>query len=856
MSVTDIILAGNISSTPAPTLGNWIATLDKPSGNDIAYGIAVDTFENSYVCGTVSAGTTGSAFIAKYNSSGVLQWQRTLDYAATSDIGYSISVNNNGDVYITGAYNIVSATSQTAFVAKYNTNGVIQWQKSILSLNTDIIAETGYGITVSNTGNVYIVGYGHGGTVANRVSYIAKIDSNGGRKWVVQIASLQPGQAVCLDSFENVYITTARAYVFKFNSNGVFQWQRQLNDATSILIDTGLSVATDSYDNVYVVGQSGGQSDTSSSIFIAKYSSSGDIIWQRNLNSPNIVDTGRGVTVDYLNNVYIVGQINVDISASILIVKYDSSGVLLWKNSIDTNLRLDSGYGIATFEDNIYISGSINGTAQALVAKLPSDGTELGTYVINGVSLTYSPSNIADSIGTLVSNTTSIASYFADGACWNILMYLSSGGRFTSVAVADSGNVYSGGDFYTSTTIIDAYSYLVKFNYLGVIQWQRSLQTAADGFNDTILDISVDSSENIYVTGYSILSGDRHILVAKYATTGTLLWIRTLDTVGATGDTGNSIVVSSAGDVFIAGQSNTSNSAKAIIIKYDSTGNLQFQKTLSPSTVSGNSWSSIALDSFSNIYVAGNALNSCYIAKYNSSGVLIWQKYTSVNITRINITVTASGNVYILGRTGSGSSSSPVIFKLDTNGAIQWQRSFDKPTSNDVPYSICTDTYENIYITIEDTSIPAKVFAKYDSNGVLQWQLQAAYSAPTGQSPLGIAVDASGNYLYICGALSGSISRGYVAKYPANGIIYGGSAASSSSFGVITVSTFVDTATSFTVSDGILVAADSALVAATTPTDATGTLTTDALTYFGSLYVDANNLTDAAGSMTSTTLTI
>ncbi|MDH4152735.1 MAG: tandem-95 repeat protein, partial [Nitrospira sp.] len=156
---------------------------------------------------------------------------------------------------------------------------------------------------------------------------------------------------------------------------------------------------------------------------------------------------------------------------------------------------------------------------------------------------------------------------------------------------------------------------------------------------DTAEGIAVDSSGNAYITGWtgstdfpttvgaldqSYNSGSYDIYVAKLSATGNSLVYSTF--IGGSGnDTGNAIVVDGSGNVYIAGQTTSTDlstvnayqgtlkgSGDAVLMKLNSSGNALLYSTYfgGTSVAGGEVAYDLALDSAGIVYLAGQAYSS------------------------------------------------------------------------------------------------------------------------------------------------------------------------------------------------------------------------------------------------------
>ncbi len=375
--------------------------------------LAVDSSGNSYMCGTfqdtfsagsmnvLSAGLT-DIFLAKYNSSGVVQWVQAAG-GNSNDYGGDICLDASGNIYVTGVCsnsasfgsNIISGGG--SYLAKYNSAGVNLWVKRIDTLqgaNASFIASGDSG-TIFVAGRLYSLSNFPCSTVSSSPSstqFIARFDSAGNCLSLVTFGATYL-MDIDADKDNNVYVTGAffgtgifggnnitsngsqDIYLAKCNSNGSWAWAISAGGAD---FDQGLAVDADIYGHVYLTGyfrdtvsfgcaslMSSGAAD----IFIASYDSSGNCHWVEQAGGGLGNQYGFGITSDNKGSCVITGSIiDTTIFGSYTLIpygeksffaKYDSSGMCQWAIE-STGLFGNRGYGLgADTSGNIYASGQL-----------------------------------------------------------------------------------------------------------------------------------------------------------------------------------------------------------------------------------------------------------------------------------------------------------------------------------------------------------------------------------------------------------------------------------------------------------------------------------------------------------------
>jgi len=168
------------------------------------------------------------------------------------------------------------------------------------------------------------------------------------------------------------------------------------------------------------------------------------------------------------------------------------------------------------------------------------------------------------------------------------------------------------------------------------------------------------------------------------------------------------------------------------------------------STYGGNpnlsySKNDMTTDKSGNVYVFANEVDtfnndSAVILKYNSSGTLQWiTKYDGLG-SYGKIKVDKAGNVYIMSAILNATTFNDyLILKYYPSGAFAWSVVYnDTANGNDTPRVIAIDDSLNVYVSGISATIGVATI-KYDSSGIPQWI--AGYD-DGGNPPEGIAAAA------------------------------------------------------------------------------------------------------------------
>ncbi len=714
--------------------------------------------------------TGPDSFIGKLNSSGELVWVKGLGLSAFNSYANSMSINSNGDIFVTGDYsekvdvdpgvgvaNIFTTNSeeQGTFVLKLDNNGNYLWAQGFFTPGN---TNNGTFVTTDNTGNIYIIG-DFSGTIdfATGVCLSVKLtDSSGdGSSFVLKLNSTsvpatcfgvieQPVSTVaCLDS--SIQLTALAAGAPRI----AYQWQK-FNGSTFVdIVDQEVGGGPSEDDEGY-----------------------------EGTDSPYLT-----VTITYGSG---TGGFRCKISGELVTDIFSNVATLTYSGSIAIPYVVaNSGCGPGQFLISAF--GGVEGNYQwydengAVI-----DGQTNSTFTTPLIS---SPTkfSVAKSTGACVSapvavevNTNACAP--VPGLVWTSQPSVSSGGtvQIGKMDIDASGNIYAVGNFtgtvdfdsgtgtYILSTAVanEQESFVIKLTGNRDVVWVKSLNNR--NYSQPA-EISLDGTGNIYVTGefrgtvdfdpgvgtFSMTStGNIDMFITKLDTNGNFVWAKRFGGTGTNTVFANSIASDGSGVYTTGNFSGT--------VDFDPNAGTQSRSSAGAAT-------------FSDIFISKLDVNGNFSWAYRLGR-------TSATDAGRAIEVDAAGNVYSAGTfsgtvdfdpgTGTsnligGGATDLYIHKLNNAGIFQWAHTVGG-AGVELPYALALDVSGNPHLVGTFGTIITNQTVDFDpgagivnlvSNQGIIFILKLTpagnftwarnFGGTFGAEPTDVTVDAAGNILTI-----------------------------------------------------------------------------------------------------------
>ena len=493
-------------------------------------------------------------------------------------------------------------------------------------------------ITIDETNNKYLVGffeeeYQIQGTTINSTPnettiYVAKFSPSDELLWIRTIArgEFSNGFSIECDSEGSLYIN--------------------LGITTDVIIDSELQTTNGSLDNVLI-----------------KISSSGDFVYSKAFGGACEDGTlWNGLSIDINNNVYISGifgswgsncEVYVDgyllpqllpnnDDGDIFIIKYSSTGQLIWAKTAGSPGFYDNSVAIDTKDLSIFLSGIVGDNSENYFDSLqliyPSQ--------FNSLDLTKGYIAKYDTAG----NAQWVKGFASNGGGSNVLsirdIITAPNNTITVLIMQKSGNispmrVYVEGldeQIEAKTTSL-AYDYfLINYDLEGNVNWTNSSNSAGEEF---AVKLATDNQSNIYVTGsynaditfagevHEHRGGNGDIYVAKYNSQGEEVW---LETAGGAGyDVGLGVVLDSDQKIYVCGGTTSNPTTFGDIVETPPAASNMFYARLSDDPILAINHNELFTISESISVYPNPATTQLHIKSENHNTII-----KSINITNIS----------------------------------------------------------------------------------------------------------------------------------------------------------------------------------------------------------------------------
>lgn len=709
--------------------------------------VTVDSLNNTVAVGYIYRDGNSDFLIAKYNSSGYLEWYKNYGDEYWDYADY-VGIDSFDNIIVTGQiYNSKNDDFQTL---KLSPQGDLIWNATYDGGKSD----RPYDLAIDSSDNIVVTGYAYG---TNADYLTIKYWPNGSIYWAEKFDSgkSEYPRVVAVDSSGNIVVTgnmygaNADYLTVKYWPNGSIFWTKGFDGGK---YDYAEDLAFDSNDNILITGRS---DRTNSDYYTIKYYPNGTEAWGRFFDGGSS-DSAYGIAADGSGNVIVTGGSNNGINQDFLTVKYDPAGNEQWNVSFDNGEWEEAKEISIDSQENIIIAGSSNGVHSI---KYNSSGKELWTnYYPRGYFNNYATDS-GDNI------------YISTGS--NLILYNSSGRiiwinqfdtirdfRGDSSAVDHEGSVYINGGFFNGMKIEPM---TVKYDNHGNFLWNRSIDFTGtselallgnassrmiDGLNNLILYgwISNETSELLFIEkidpegnslwikvhkyprfysafsrvdylGNIIFSGvyqnasDRYYHTSFFNSSGDLKWTRLFDGGGYKNIVG--LEFDPNGNIVLGGYSNEGSNYNYDVLKYDPSGNLLWNKSHNSGDYSYGT--DMTLDIYGNIFMAGISNSNYLTLKYLPNGSIQWARIYDGGAydEATDVKIDSKGKIIVTGQSRVGGDYDFHTIKYDQDGSILWNRTRGFGNSNERPTDIIIDPQDNIIIA----GNPECILIKYNAWG-------------------------------------------------------------------------------------------------------------------------------------------
>ena len=267
----------------------------------------------------------------------------------------------------------------------------------------------------------------------------------------------------------------------------------------------------------------------------------------------------------------------------------------------------------------------------------------------------------------------------------------------------------------------------------------------------------VDRSGRIYVSGTTRNdSTGFDIVTCRFDTTGGVVWAKYVDGQRHSTDVGRAMAFSSNGSILVAGYlTDESQHFDAVVLKYDTIGNLVWSYSHRPNTDFQSKASGMGVGAGGEIYIAGwqgeyGQPAGGLLLKLSTSGDSVWARMDSTEF--YSVQVDSGGNACVVGQYSPYTARNSIrTWKYGPTGQQLWRRDYweaDPVTSQGFAGLLARD--QGVFAVGKRKGSGGRLdyaVERYDPSGNRMWFLHTDTTDRYADNPKAICLDPWGNIL-------------------------------------------------------------------------------------------------------------
>jgi hypothetical protein len=322
---------------------------------------------------------------------------------------------------------------------------------------------------------------------------------------------------------------------------------------------------------------------------------------------------------------------------------------------------------------------------------------------------------------------------------------------------------WSGLGVVTLAVLLVALSAPAVASAAGGLIWARGVEIGLD--DEGFLDLAKGPGGAIYATGRAnATAGSSDLLVAKFSSTGRLLWRRVYNGPAGGFDVGRAIAVDGDGNAVVTGVSDSVlHGPDAITIKYSPSGRRLWTKRYNGMADDVDEGADVAMTGSGAAVVAMTSTvmggKNIVVIKYRVGGGIAWEAMWAgpgADDEARSLALDARGRVYVAGVAETFTTGlDAVLLRVDGDGTVKWHKMYDGAAHLDDWGSRVVVRGGFVYLAGVAERVggkPCFLAVKYGLLGGFKWARVSDIAGDV-DSSVGVWVDADGDV-----SLSGDLS--------------------------------------------------------------------------------------------------